>query len=218
MGMRPPPARRLLLSLVAVAGVSGWQAVPLRRATLRATRTLLSSTSKPAPESPDVFGGEGDVAAASPLAPVAKEVNVDEYSDMRARIRERAGEMNLRADETRAGDMELKNEAEKNILEQIAGAAIDEESLWGQAEEFSDGRNVVEGVAKEFGELTWPSPKDVLIDVALVISVIAFMVAYVWACDASLHKLLDDWFFPWSPNRLVRPDWAPDPRAFSPFV
>ena len=198
------PAR--LLALVATLGVTGGLLAPPRRA-LRARP--LSSSSKPLPETSapslakDLDGlpeedaaeavagalaAEGDGAAAAAPAPEA----ADEYSDVRERIRARAEQLNLQGSAAPQEVFDVK--PERNVLQQMADVAIEETQMEKDAETYSDGLSIVEGLQKEWAEVIWPGPQEVVNTLGLVVGITAFMVAYVLGVDKFLQTVLDPLF------------------------
>ena len=200
------PAR--LLALVATFGVTGGLLAPPRRA-LRARP--LSSSSKPLPETSapslakDLDGlpeedaaeavagalaaeGDGAPAAAAAAAPEA----ADEYSDVRERIRARAEQLNLQGSAAPQEVFDVK--PERNVLQQMADVAIEETQMEKDAETYSDGLSIVEGLQKEWAEVIWPGPQEVVNTLGLVVGITAFMVAYVLGVDKFLQTVLDPLF------------------------
>lgn len=205
-GAMARPAR--LLALVATLGVTGGLLAPPRRA-LRARP--LSSSSKPLPETSapslakDLDGlpeedaaeavagalaaeGDGAPAAAAAAAPEA----ADEYSDVRERIRARAEQLNLQGSAAPQEVFDVK--PERNVLQQMADVAIEETQMEKDAETYSDGLSIVEGLQKEWAEVIWPGPQEVVNTLGLVVGITAFMVAYVLGVDKFLQTVLDPLF------------------------
>jgi preprotein translocase SecE subunit len=200
------PAR--LLALVATLGVTGGLLAPPRRA-MRARP--LSSSSKPLPETSapslakDLDGlpeedaaeavagalaaeGDGAPAAAAAAAPEA----ADEYSDVRERIRARAEQLNLQGSAAPQEVFDVK--PERNVLQQMADVAIEETQMEKDAETYSDGLSIVEGLQKEWAAVIWPGPQEVVNTLGLVVGITAFMVAYVLGVDKFLQTVLDPLF------------------------
>ena len=63
-----------------------------------------------------------------------------------------------------------------------------------EAESYSDGLSIVEGIQKEFAQVIWPGPQEVVNTLGLVVAITAFMCLFVIGVDKFLQFALDPLF------------------------
>lgn len=190
-------------ALVLLATLCGGFLAPSQRL---ATPTRLSSSSKPLPdrteapslakdletlpedeaaEAVDALSSSDDAQAEAP------EPVVEEYADISERIKARAAQLNLKE----AGPSEVfENKPERNMLQQMADVAVEETQMEKDAEAYSDGLSLFEGIKKEYDQIIWPGPQEVINTLGLVVVITAVMVFYVLGVDKFLQFALDPLF------------------------
>ena len=185
-GFLAPPVRRMPLRLA-----SSSKPLPDRTETPSLAKDLESLPAEDAEEAVAEALASGGDAAADAAAPPPEPPADEEYSDVRERIRARAEQLNLQSSKPQEV---FENKPERNMLQQMADTAIEETQMEKEAESYSDGLSIVEGIQKEFAQVIWPGPQEVVNTLGLVVAITAFMCLFVIGVDKFLQFALDPLF------------------------
>lgn len=119
----------------------------------------------------------------------------DNLEDIRARIRRRAEELNLEANDKPAAEVFDKADP-KGFLQDALDTAVERAEIEAQAEETSgewdDGLSLVEGAVKELGNIQWPTIQETAVNTVWVVGITIFMIGFTFFIDNTSKFILKD--------------------------
>lgn len=116
----------------------------------------------------------------------------ESLEDIRARIRRRAEELNLEANDKPAAEVYDKAQP-KGFLQDALDTAAEKAETEALAEEaWDDGLGLLEGAFKELENIEWPTLMETAGNTLWVVGLTIFMIGYVFFIDAASKFVLKD--------------------------